>query len=273
MQPRFDAYLQRQQQRFMRPDARRYLRPDAARFGPAAVALRVGRILETKWDGQPRIEEGEGEGRFTFGRQNEGTDDSSGRPRVYITRTEGVGDAGLGDLENGSGSNPGDDPDSLLLAAAIPPGIGHNQGPPLEDASEIPEVKPARSPSTILRAAANWIARALVARAFLAIAAFIGILRLRSWARGKAQEIATSLDPPRTMEELEAAVNVPRAGTELHHHKMEQHVSIRRGMTESQIDAPGNRVRIPTLKHYEITSWYRQPNRKYGGLTPRQYLA
>jgi hypothetical protein len=52
MQPRFDAYLQRQQQRFMRPDARRYLRPDAARFGPAAVAT-LKHYEITSWYRQP----------------------------------------------------------------------------------------------------------------------------------------------------------------------------------------------------------------------------
>ena len=86
-------------------------------------------------------------------------------------------------------------------------------------------------------------------------------------------EIITYLDRPRTMEELQSAVDVPRAGTENHHHKMEQHVSRRLGMTQKQIDAPGNRVRIPTLKHYQISDWYRQPNKDYNDLTPRQFLA
>ena len=75
------------------------------------------------------------------------------------------------------------------------------------------------------------------------------------------------------MEELLSAVDVPRAGTELHHHRMEQNVSKRRKMTQAEIDAPGNRVRIPILKHYQITRWYRTPNSEYGGRTPRQYLA
>ena len=44
-------------------------------------------------------------------------------------------------------------------------------------------------------------------------------------------------------------------------------------MTQREIDAPGNRVRIPILEHYEITEWYRQPNKKSGGRSPRQYLA
>jgi hypothetical protein len=43
-------------------------------------------------------------------------------------------------------------------------------------------------------------------------------------------------------------------------------------MTQKKIDAPGNRVRIPILKHYEITEWYKKPNKRYGGRSPRQYL-
>jgi hypothetical protein len=40
-----------------------------------------------------------------------------------------------------------------------------------------------------------------------------------------------------------------------------------------EIDASGNRVRIPILKHREISDWYRTPSAEFGGLTPRQYLA
>jgi hypothetical protein len=31
-------------------------------------------------------------------------------------------------------------------------------------------------------------------------------------------------------------------------------------------------VRIPTLKHYEISGWYGTRNEEYGGLTPRDYV-
>ena len=31
-------------------------------------------------------------------------------------------------------------------------------------------------------------------------------------------------------------------------------------------------MRIPTLKHYEISGWYGTPNEEFGGLTPRDYL-
>jgi len=82
--------------------------------------------------------------------------------------------------------------------------------------------------------------------------AFIGALIAVDWIAAKISSIITYSDPPRSMQELQDAVDVPRAGTEAHHWKMEQHVSKRRGMTQKQIDAPGNRVRISVLNHYEI---------------------
>ncbi|MGD9839610.1 MAG: hypothetical protein AB7F72_09295 [Afipia sp.] len=32
------------------------------------------------------------------------------------------------------------------------------------------------------------------------------------------------------------------------------------------------KVRIPVLKHYDISGWYSKPNLDFGGLTPRDYL-
>jgi hypothetical protein len=121
--------------------------------------------------------------------------------------------------------------------------------------------------------AASWIRRARTLQQVAAIVAFVGALIAVDWIAEKIRNILTDLGPPKSMEELLSAVDVARAGTELHHYKMEQHVSKQRGMTQKEIDAPGNRVRIPTLKHYEITEWYRKPNRNFKGLSPRQYLA
>ena len=254
-----NAWLLNQQCRFMRPDGGRYLRPDVGRY----------MAPERKWDGQPRIGAGEeGVGQFTFGKQSGEEESNSENTRVYIYTPRDESNGGEGEGDGG-----GSDIDYFWLASTASPGFGHNGGPPLEDPPEIPETKPSRSPSTILRAAASWIGRALSARAFGAIGAFIGMLSARAWAKARAHEIITSLDPPKSMEELEAAVDVPRRGTELHHHKMEQHVSRGHGLSQSEIDAPGNRVRIPTFKHYDITGWYRTPQQRLGGLSPRQYLA
>lgn len=38
------------------------------------------------------------------------------------------------------------------------------------------------------------------------------------------------------------------------------------------IDGPDNLVRIPTLKHWQINSWFGTKQDDYGGLSPREYL-
>lgn len=266
MDLRENVYLRHQLQRFMRPDAARYLNPHAARFlKPGSEKTDVYPALARKYEGQPRIPEGEeGGGQFTFGTSG------SERPRVYITRREGVGDAGLGDGEGDSGSGFGNDLDSFLLAAAGPPGIGHNQGPPLGDPPRIPEMKPSRSPSTFLRSAASWIGRALGLG--LAVDAYFSALNEVEWIKEKAAEIETYRDPARTMQELQDAVDEPRPGTEIHH-IAERTAAERWGFPRSEIESRENLVRIPTLKHYDITGWYGRQNDKFGGLSPREYLA
>jgi hypothetical protein len=257
------VYLRHQQRRFMRPDAVHYLRPDAARFlKPDSEKANVYPALARKWDGQPRLPDGEGEGQYTFGRQS-----ASGLPRVYITRTDGAGE-GSGN-ESGVGLGPSNDLDNFLLAATIP-GIGHNEGPPLGEPPEIPETKPSRSPSTFLRAAASWIGRALGLG--VAVDVFTGALNEIEWLKEKTSQIETYREPARTIEELRAAVSTPRPGTEVHH-IMEQTAAERWGFGSSEINAPANLVRIPTLKHYDITGWYSRPNVEYGGLSPREYLS
>jgi len=38
------------------------------------------------------------------------------------------------------------------------------------------------------------------------------------------------------------------------------------------MDAPENLVRIPTVKHWELNSWYERPRTEFGNMTPREYL-
>ena len=135
-----DGWLRYQQHRWRRPDAARWLRPDAARFlKPGTELSDVYPWLERKYPGQPRLPEGEGHGRYTFGRMNGGAADDEDRPRVYITKPDEPDQEDGGD---GSGSGDsfgfGNFLQNLLLAVGIGPGIGHNQGPPLEDPPKSP---------------------------------------------------------------------------------------------------------------------------------------
>ncbi len=55
-------------------------------------------------------------------------------------------------------------------------------------------------------------------------------------------------------------------------HIVEQTAAEQDGHSRENIDASDNPVRIPTLKHWEITRWYVTPNRLFDGLSPREYL-
>jgi len=70
---------------------------------------------------------------------------------------------------------------------------------------------------------------------------------------------------------LQRAVSNPKKGYE-RHHIVEQGPAEDDDLPRSLIDGRDNLVRIPTLKHREITGWFKTPNEKYGGISPREYL-
>jgi hypothetical protein len=101
-----------------------------------------------------------------------------------------------------------------------------------------------------------------------AIGAFVG----RKPPRRTPQHVLdqTYRDPPRTLWGLQNAVPNKRDGTQVHH--IVERVSEREGFSEAKIYGFENEVRIPTLKHREITSWYQTKNKFYDWMSPREYL-
>jgi hypothetical protein len=91
------------------------------------------------------------------------------------------------------------------------------------------------------------------------------------WLLTQEALIRSYNDPPRSLDSLRSAVNTWRAGTD-RHHIVEQTSAEEDGFSRSVIDSPENLVRIPRLKHYEITGWYQKQNSDYGGQSPREYL-
>jgi hypothetical protein len=79
------------------------------------------------------------------------------------------------------------------------------------------------------------------------------------------------LDKPKTLEELQSLASQPEKGYEIHH-IAEQTAARNDGFPDAQIESAENKVRIPTVKHWEITNWYKVANKKFEGLTPREYL-
>jgi len=156
-------------------------------------------------------------------------------------------------------------------AANDPPGIGYNQGPPLEEPPEIPPDLPAtkKAINAFLKAAAYWLADAALAGE--PIGDFLLALQAAEWLYEFRPYIDAYLDPPKTLEELQQDALNPQVGYNIHH-IVEQKSAGQDGFPWSMIDAPENRVRIPTLVHWEINAWYSIPNERFGGLSPRDYL-
>jgi hypothetical protein len=93
------------------------------------------------------------------------------------------------------------------------------------------------------------------------------------WLYDKYPMIQSYLDGSKTLAELKAAVSTPRDGYNVHH-IVEQTPARDAGFPESLIDGPDNLVRIPAIKHWEITAWFmtKTYDPEFGGLSPRSYL-
>jgi hypothetical protein len=89
-----------------------------------------------------------------------------------------------------------------------------------------------------------------------------------SWAE---PYITSYFDGPKTLEELQRAASEPKIGYDIHH-VVEKTIAKNAGFPGALIEAPENLVRIPTLKHWEINSWFETADDRFGGLTPRDYL-
>jgi hypothetical protein len=203
-------------------------------------------------------------------------------PRVPAGNPDG------GEWTSGGGVTPSDVSGAVLsdatpnnnwvpgaqYAANDPPGIGHNQGPPLEEPPEIPPrvLATRQAINNFLKAAAYWLEDASKVDKRAATLFFIALMATAWLADKYLPYIITYQDPPRTLQELQQAALLPKIEYYNDHHLVEQTAAEDDGFPRSMIDAPENVVRIPTLKHWLITGWYQTPNPDFGWLSPRQYL-
>jgi hypothetical protein len=175
---------------------------------------------------------------------------SPDQPRVPAGSAEGgqwtSGRGGVGSSEGQTG-----DDSTVQLAGDIPQ----------NDTPEIPEERPP-TPSErvgILRQLAsgpsNWMY----------------LLTLPQWLHAYLPSIISYNDPPRSLEELQQNVVNPQPGYQLHH-IVEQASAEEDGFSRSQIDAPENLARIPTIRHWNINAWYQRSNDDLDGLSPREFL-
>jgi hypothetical protein len=163
--------------------------------------------------------------------------------------TSGGGAGGVADGQTADDGPPLDVP--VQLAGDIPQ----------NDPPEIPEERPP-TPSErggILRQLAsgpsNWMY----------------LLTLPQWLHAYLPSIISYNDPPRSLEELQQNVLNPQPGYQIHH-IVEQASAEEDGFSRSQIDAPENLARIPTIRHWNINAWYQRSNDDLDGLSPREFL-
>lgn len=144
----------------------------------------------------------------------------------------------------------------------------------LGDPPKIPKEMPATGTArnAVRKAVAHWLARAVLIGADIAAPEIV--IPVQAAVEGAfwlAPYVNAYLDKPKSLEELQAAVQTSRDGTDVHH-IVEQSSARNDKFPESQIQDPDNLVRIPTLKHWELNAWYEKSNKDYGGQTPRQYV-
>ncbi len=143
-----------------------------------------------------------------------------------------------------------------------PEPIRDGDPPPKKD--PVPEQKPTGPGvlSRVLRDASQAVA-------FWGSIAALG--QSAPWILAYWPEIIANNDPPKTFDELTEDVGTSKAGYQ-DHHIVEQTSAARDGFSREMIDGKDNVVKVPTLKHREITAWYGTTNENYDGLTPRAYL-
>jgi hypothetical protein len=172
--------------------------------------------------------------------------------------TSGVG-AGGGDL--GAGGSVGS------------ASVGGSPGDSGSDPPKIPTERPesARVRYRVIKEVAKWLVKIGARELTGPIGTALNIAEGVSWLYEAYPYVRAYTDVPKTLQELNESIRVPRAGYDVHH-IVERTAAEQDGYPRSLIDAPENLVRIPTLKHWEITGWYITENEDYGGLSPRAYL-
>ena len=145
---------------------------------------------------------------------------------------------------------------------------------------EVAADRPARSSSAPGRGMTEALAEAIktAVRLFLARAEAAPDIRIRLAALlaevglEAYPYVRAYFDPPKTLEALQAAAQLPSEVGYDDHHIVEQATANPDGSEDDQIDSPDNLARIPTVKHWELNRWYQRSNRDLEGMTPREYL-
>lgn len=211
---------------------------------------------------EPRIPKGEpGAGPWTY-------EEGYAKPRGSD------GHSGTGSSSGGSGGEP-------------PAAAGDNEPrgdrPPMQYHLPIPAERPATAKDryAVVRNTARWLRAAAALGALYApeprVKAILLAIEGTAWLVEYLPEIRSYyLDGPKSLAELQDAVDDPQPGYE-NHHIVEAQRNSSNPLNNSarfgrRLDSRENLVRIPKWSHVEISSWYSTSNRIYGGKTPRDFL-
>ena len=139
---------------------------------------------------------------------------------------------------------------------------------------DVPKERPERARHTnrFVKRVARWLLRAArVGIRVTPIGRALDVYEAGYWIYECWAYIEAYQDEPKTLDELRAAVSERKKGYDIHH-IVERASGIEGNIPVSWLDSPENLVRIPTLKHWELNSWFETPNQAYDGLTPREYV-
>jgi hypothetical protein len=139
-----------------------------------------------------------------------------------------------------------------------------------------PDMPPEKPPISRLRTAAiksiaQWLVRRGITYLIPGVGEAVALVDAASWLYEYIPYISSYLSKPKTLEELQDLASQPEEGYQSHH-IAEQTAAKNSGFPNSQIESAENKVRVPTVKHWEITNWYQTPNKDFKNLSPRDYL-
>jgi hypothetical protein len=273
MTERDNAYLRHQQKSWLRPDGHRWVCPDAARFlKPGAEAAKAYPALDRKYSSsQRRVPAGRSDG----GQWTSGNANGSGNDQPQPMGSIDFGDlSGLSDLSGLFQIAPTDFDleDLTLLAGDVP--TGDSPEPPSNEPPEIPTQRPESGGPVMkfIREAVAWTGR--VGRYSPYADVFFGALQQIDETNAITNAIKSANDPPRPLEELQDRVG-PKSESGYHdHHIVEESSARDAGFSEDLIQGRDNLVRIPVVKHIDITSYYARKTLQSDGsrISPRQSL-
>lgn len=134
----------------------------------------------------------------------------------------------------------------------------------------------------IIKKVATWAAKraAILAGEDIAggpVGVLLDAAQIAAWVHDYAPYIQAYIHPPQSLEDLQSAAQGPaRRGYDVHH--IVEQASGRNGEIPTQlIDSAENLVSIPTLRHWQLNSWYQTKNEDFTDdqgdpMAPRDYL-